>query len=294
MIKKSNSGFTLVEVVIAVSILATLTVLIATSSSRALRSKKKIQAELSDVSSLRDTMKVIRADIQQIYNHYDYEKEILDQVSKVKKQNAAAGQNPNAPTSVLPARENKREDPRTQFFGDETKISFVTMNQARLMASEQQADFVEVGYEVRACKSLSKDKTTQCLFRRVQSILDNDIEKGGTETVILENVKEFNLRYLVEGKEDWVKEWKSVIVPGSTATKNIFPDAVEVNLGIETEFEGKPKKYSLQYVVPLHFANNVKATAQSTTGTFSPISSAGGSNGTSPSGNPSETGGLVQ
>ena len=283
-----KSGFTLIEVVLAISILSTLSVLVATSTSRALKAKKKIQAEINDVSSIRDTVKVMRADIQQIYNHFDYEKEILDQVSKVKKQNVVAGQNPNTPNSLLPQRENKREDPRTQFFGGENKISFVTMNQARMMASELQADFVEVGYEVKACKSLSKDKSTQCLYRRVQSILDNDIEKGGNEIVILENVTEFSLRYLVEGKEDWVKEWKSVLIANSTATKPVFPDAVEVNLGIETEFEGKPKKYSMQYVVPLHFPNNIKSTTSSST-------TATSDNATNPGGTtPPPKGGLTQ
>lgn len=267
---KSKSGFTLIEVVLAVSILSTLSILIATSTSRALKAKKKIQMEVTDVSSLRDTMKVIRADIHQAYNHVDFEKEINELVAKPKAGGSvAAGANAGAQPGV-PARENKREDPRTDFFGAEDKLSFVTMNNGRMTANDLQADFVEVGYELRNCKNLSKqEQSSQCLFRRIQKVLDKDIEKGGLDTVILENVSEFKLRYLVEGKEDWVKEWKSAgglsNAQGATTTgRSIYPDAVEVSLAIEREFEGKKKKYSLQYVIPLHFPNNIKASTANT------------------------------
>lgn len=285
---KTSKGFTLIEVVLAVSILSTLSILVATSTSRALKAKKKIQAEVSDVSSLRDTMKVIRADIHQAYNHVDFEKEISDKVAKpTTTQNLTAG--PSGKTfgsstefSTRPGseskRENKREDPRTEFWGTDSKINFITMNNGRITANDLQADFVEVGYELKSCRNLSKpDQSSQCLFRRLQKILDKDIEKGGLETVILENVTEFSLRYLVEGKDDWVKEWKSAggltnasstsssnTSSGSSSGRSVFPDAVEVTLAIERDFETKKKKYSLQYVIPLHFPNNLKASTATT------------------------------
>lgn len=260
----NSSGFTLIEVVLAVSILASLSILVATSTSRALKAKKKIQTEVTDVSSLRDTMKVIRADIHQAYNHVDFEKEINDLVAKPKAGGSAAAGANAGQTPPAPPRENKREDPRTEFWGTENKLNFVTMNNGRMTANELQADFVEVGYELRSCQNLSKsEQNSQCLFRRIQQVLDKDIEKGGLDTVILENVTEFNLRYLVENKEDWVKEWKSSggLTNAQSTTNSpraIYPDAVEVTLAIERDFEGKKKKYSLQYVIPLHFPNNLK------------------------------------
>lgn len=309
---KNNKAFTLIEVVIAVAILSTLSVLVATSLSRALKAKKKIQAEVTDVSSLRDAMKVLRADIQQAYNHVDFEKEIIDQIPKAKTQAPAAGTNPyqQPQQPLIPPRQNKREDPRTAFVGTDNKMNFVTMNNARMMAGEMQADFIEVGYEVKTCQNLSNaDQSSQCLFRRVQKILDQDVEKGGLETVILENVTEFSIRYLIEGKEDWVKEWKSVPTasssaplgsvdmanqpqmptsanPAGTATggSNIsratYPDAIEVTLAIERELDKKKRKYSLQYVIPVHFPNNYKApTSSSGAGAAQPGGSAAGAGG---------------
>lgn len=264
---KKKSGFTLIEVVLAVSILSSLSILVATATSRALKAKKKIQTEIVDVSSLRDTMKVIRADIHQAYNHVDFEKEISDLVAKPasQSQTVAAGASVGQTLPTAPTRENKREDPKTEFSGTDSKLNFVTMNNGRMTASELQADFVEVGYELKGCRNLSKPElNSQCLFRRIEKVLDKDIEKGGLETVILENVTEFSLRYLVEGKDDWVKEWKSSGgLNNSSANpsggRSVFPDAVEVTLAIERELNDKKKKYSLQYVIPLHFPNNYKA-----------------------------------
>lgn len=256
---KNKKAFTLIEVILAITILSTLSMLIATSLSRALKAKRKIQTEVEDVSSLRDAMKVMRADIYQAYNHYDFEKEIYDIAKKpVQAQPGQAQQFPPPDQTTQTQRENKREDPSTNFIGDDSKINFVTLNNGRIMANEIQADFIEVGYSLKDCKNLTTEKSSQCLFRRVEKIVDSDVTKGGNESVLLENVKEFKLRYIGDGKKDWVKEWKSM---GGTddSTKSIFPDAVEISLAIERELDGKKREYSLQYVVPVHNPNNSKS-----------------------------------
>lgn len=271
---RSKKAFTLIEVILAISILATLSVLVATALGRALKARTKIQAEVQDVSGLRDAVKIMRADLYQAYNHYDFEKEIID---SAKKTTPRPGQpavptpqtDPNAPA----ARENKREDPKTDFVGDTEQVNFVTLNNGRFLANDIQADFVEVGYALKPCKNLTKDTSSQCLFRRVQKVLDSDVTKGGTESVLLENVKEFKLRYTGESKKDWQKDWKTV-GGQDDSVKGIFPDAVEITLAIERELQGKKREYSLQYVVPLHFPNNPpkkSANATSANGAAPPV-----------------------
>lgn len=268
---KTAKGFTLIEVVLAISILATLTVLIATVSSRALKSKRKIQIEVEDVSALRDTMRLIKNDINQAYNHYDYEEELLKEVNKVnssqqqqQQQNQGStpiGGIPQSPSQTVgqnpqgqPQRENIRQSPATQFEGSENQIHFVTKNNGRISANDLQADFIEVGYLLKDCRSLTgNDSVTsvigKCLYRRQQKILDSDITTGGIETVVLENVTDFSLKYMGEDKTEWNAEWK---------IKGQFPEAVEVNLEITKNIDDKEKKYSLQYIIPLHFPNNQK------------------------------------
>lgn len=277
---KTKNGFTLVEVVLAITILASLTVLVGTSLSRALKAKRKIQAEVEDVSQLRDAMRLIKNDINQAYNHFDYEDAII-KVSQKKtpttnNQNRPPNQPPGFPpqnpygagypnqpvptADTTPKRENVRVSPLTQFIGTEKDLNFVTMNNGRINTEDLQADFIEVGYSVEGCKKLSEDDKTnpngQCLYRRQQKILDQDVTRGGTKTSALSGVSQFSLKYMGEGKLDWSSEWK---------TKNQFPEAVEVNLEIEREFDGKTKKYSLQYIIPVHFPNNQKGNSSNQT-----------------------------
>jgi prepilin-type N-terminal cleavage/methylation domain-containing protein len=272
---KSNRGFTLIEVILAMTILSSMMILVSISISRASKAKVKIQAEVEAVSALRDSMRMIRNDINQAYNHYDYELEITEQAKKKTPTTPVPGQ-PPPPIAAAPTAPTQRKSPATRFVGEENSINFVTMNNGRMTANDVQADFVEVGYFLKSCQSFygdggrgdtaKKSQGSQCLFRRLQKIIDLDVTKGGVETMMLDDVTEFSLKYLVEGKLDWVKEWKS-----EKARYNVYPDAVEVTLGIEKQSEGKQKKYSVQYVVPIHLPNNIKATSGSAqaTGTTS-------------------------
>lgn len=257
--KKSSkrSGFTLIEVVLAVSILATLTVLVTQAISRALKAKTKIQAEVDDVASLRDSMRMIRNDLYLAFHYRDFYKDINDAYKKLNT-TAAAASALNQQTVEAPA-----VDPTTQFIGTEDKMNFVTSNNGRISTSTKQADFIEVGYFLKDCKGLSEGaKTSKCLFRRTQLIVDDDPEAGGTEMPMLENVSEFKLRYIGAGKTEWASQWNSK--EGMDAsTKGKYPDAVEVTLGIEREIGGKKKEYSMQFVVPIHFVNNATTNSSS-------------------------------
>lgn len=258
---RNTNGFTLLEVILAITILSSLSIMTTQAISRALKSRVKIQAEVDDVSALRDAMRMIRTDINMAFHHRDFEKEIIDIVNKP----AARQQNPAAPgippagipnPPNQPQRQTKREDPTTHFVGADNQIDFVTMNTGRLSTSTLQADFIEVGYSVKSCNNLTTGTASQCLYRRTQNVIDDDVKTGGNDTVMLENVTEFKLRYIGEGKQDWVTQWNSTPTSPDAGTRARFPDTVEVSIAIEREIENKPKTYSMQFVIPLHFPNN--------------------------------------
>lgn len=285
---RSSRGFTLIEVILAMTILASMMILVAVSISNATKAKRKIQTELESVSSLRDAMRIIRNDINLAYNHYDFELDILEQSKKKPpaatpppRQGITSSAVPFAPAAP-PEPPSNRKSPATKFAGDESSVNFVTLNNGRTTANEVQADFVEVGYFLKSCQGISgdggqavsarKSGGSNCLYRRVQKVIDSDVNKGGLETVLLEDVSEFSLKYLVEGKLDWLKEWKAEKDKG-----NIFPNAIEVTLAIEKDYDSKKKKYSIQYVVPIHLPNNVKPLSESkSTGGTTTAAPAGG------------------
>jgi type II secretory pathway component PulJ len=260
---------------ITVSILGTLTVLVAQAIQQSIKTKTKMQGQLEDVSHLRDAVRLLERDISQAYHYRDVEKELAD---LLKKKNQG-GNNPNPATMTpeqqaqqamleqqqlqqqMATREVPRRDPETNFVGNNETLNFVTMNNARTVRNSKQADFVEVGYELKECRSLREDGgSSKCVWRRSSPYVDLDVTKGGDEVVLLENVSEFKFRYLGKGKQDWVNDWRTD-AQGDGATKGKFPQAVELSVTVQKKTNGKERKYSMQVIIPLHFPNNPEETS---------------------------------
>jgi prepilin-type N-terminal cleavage/methylation domain-containing protein len=266
-----SAGFTLIEVMITITILGTLTVLVAQSMQTAIKSKAKLQTQIDAVSRMRDAMRLLQRDINLAYHYRDVEKEIEAIIKKKNNPNAnpvvpvvpqpgqTVGQDPDQIGATMAngeRREVVRKDPATHFVGNGESLNFVTMNNARTVRDSQSADFTEVGYELKDCKSLKEDAgNSKCLWRRSSPLVDLDVTKGGSEIVLLENVTEFKLRYIGKGKQEWVSDWRTD-VGGDGVTKNNFPTAVEVSLTLTKKEKGRDKKYSMQLITPIHFPNN--------------------------------------
>ncbi len=269
--QKMKNGFTLIELMITIAILGTLTVLTSQTIQQSIKSKVKLQTQIDDVSRMRDAMRLMERDVNLIFHYRDIEKELYDLMKKPTTGTSQQQQQPPLPNTnpsasmgaydpFLPTREMPRKDPVTQFVGTNETMNFVTSNNARTVKGLQQADFVEVGYALKDCKSLKAEGgTSKCLWRRSSALVDDDVTKGGDEMVLLENVSEFTLRYIGKGKQDWVKEWRTDDA-GDGITKGNFPDAVEISLAVEKKVNGKAKKYSMQNIIPLHFVNNTNTT----------------------------------
>jgi len=266
--RNSQAGFTLIEMLITVGILATMTILATQSIQQAIKSKVKIQEQIDDVSRMRDALRLIDGDINQAFHYRDVETEITELMNK---KTLAPGQAPPPPTAPTPQDPSmaRRSNPVTNFMGTENAMDFVTMNNARMIRNMKQADFMEVGYSLKSCKSLGgEDGSSQCLWRRSTSWVDEDVTKGGDEIVLLENISEFKLRYIGKGKEDWVSVWRTD-EGGDSSSKGKFPTAVEISLTVEHGTGTKKKKYMMQIVSQVRFPNNpeVKENATGNTNT---------------------------
>lgn len=268
--RKNQRGFTLIEVMISVAILATMSMLAARSIQQGLKAKTKIQGQIDDVSRLRDALRLMERDLNLAYHHRDFELELQQLVKKPA--TATAGTPPGSGTSTPipdPPREAARQDPTTNFVGTDEMMSFVTMNNARMIKNTRQADFVEVGYALKSCKSADGKKSSKCLWRRSSNVVDDDVTSGGDEVVLLEDVTEFGLQYIGKGKQDYVKVWRSD-KGGDAVTKGNFPQAVKVSITVQKEELGKKKKYSMEIVSSIHFPNNKEATPANGTNNANP------------------------
>ena len=280
--RQISRGFTLLEVMIVLVIMSTLTVLSSQAIQQAIKNKIKLQDQIDDMSQVRDALKVIERDINLAFHYTDLELELKEAIKKKRQElckNASATTTtqpgyppPSSTTTTLPGakpgcapedlnsppkKPEHRADPVTQFIGKENELYFATLNASRLSEGISQADFIKVGYLVQSCKKPGADSGPgiSCLVRRSSNVVEGDITQGGEDVVLLEDVTEFKLRYFGKGKQDWVNEWDSI--KGDAIAKNRFPDAIEISLKIEKGKDTKKKKISMQIVVPIRFPNNI-------------------------------------
>lgn len=244
-------GFTLIEVLIAMGILATLSILTAQSISRSLRGKQNIQTNIDTSSAFTSAIKIIERDIQMAFHFRDIHYEVSMKL-QAPPQNAknAKGQpiaTPPAPTPGL-SQNPPRPQQTTHFQGSEEKVDFVTLLQGRGYGQGLEGDQKEVSYYLDRCRKFTDpSKSSECLWRRLASFVDDNIERGGQARVLLEDVKTLNFRFYNQKQKRWVSTWNS-----QNQNKNAFPAAVEVSI----EIEPNDSLLKFQSVIPIRYPNN--------------------------------------
>lgn len=281
--RKKQAGFTLLELLLSLGILSVMMLAIAMSTNQALKTKTKIQQTVDDFSQARDTLRLMEKDIQLAFHARDIEKEFNEVAKKeyealIKTSSStgkAGGTNqpppgqpppgqfaapvfPGTSDSNSPFKEvvnPNRKSPETDFIGREEEIFFATRNAPRFIEGVPQADFIKVGYIITTCRKPGDDGPAErCLVRKTSPLVEGDITQTETGSVLLVGIQEFKLRYLGEGKQDWVNTWITKENDGATFKK--FPQAVEVSLSLLRGDASKPKTISMQIVVNLRFPNN--------------------------------------
>lgn len=251
MSANDRRGFTLIEVMIAIAILAVLATLTAETIQRSLKVKKKIQDDIDREATVRNAMRLIEKDINSAFHYRDLSYEMKLEVQR-QSQPLQPGQ-PAPPPTPPPEPGSAEAPPKklTQFLGEEASLHFTTLNHVRMRKDAKESDQAEVGYFLENCKNRVTDKASQCLKRRTNFIIDEDVSKGGPETTLIENVTDFKLKYLGKGKEDWVSSWRTD-ERGDAVTQNNFPQAVQVLLTVKVN----ERETSLESVFPIQFPNN--------------------------------------
>ena len=281
MIRKSH-GFTLIEVIIAMVLLSFISLFTVEAIQRALKTKTKVQGEIDKNSTVRDALRIMERDINMAFNYHDVYIDLYNQAQDERKKRAEAAANkPKTPPTPGPTPTptpaptptpqpgqpvdpasfaHKTEKVYTQFLGDSESLDFTTLSNVRMMEESAISQQAEVGYKIKSCRRRSnQEQSSKCLWRRVANYLHEDITKDGQETVLLENITEFKLRYLGPGKEEeWASQWYSS-EKGDGVTKGKFPWAVEITLAVkDTSAKLKDKELRMTMVAVLRNPNNKK------------------------------------
>lgn len=259
----ARAGFTLLEVMVALAILAVLSLLTAQSISNGIASRTKFQDEIARESSVQDALRIIQADVSAAFHHRDITIAMLNEL----KTNPTPGVTP-APDAASAGTPHPTPVPMTGFVGTAEAMYFTALNNVRSARDAKESDQAKIAYFVKSCRARGSGSTknggqTKCLYRALSPNLDNDVTKTGPETLLLENIEEFKLRYLGPASDEFVESWKTG-EGADPATKDLFPLAVEITLTKHNRADPKDKPYSQTILVPIRFPNNPPPTASGT------------------------------
>ncbi len=211
-------GFTLIEVVVAVGITAMMGVLIGAAFQSGYRTKELVEAEADHYRALRTgTERMVReVSAAFVSDHYD--------TRRFRDQN----------------------DRPTNFIGTRDRLLFTTMAHQRLYADAKESDQMVVEYYAKSAPAAGGQSRIN-LVRREDSILDDRIDRGGTEDVLVENIKRIDFAYWDSDKKDWVDEWDTRRIE----KKSILPVRVRISINSLDE-NGREARYVTQARIVLN------------------------------------------
>jgi general secretion pathway protein J len=172
------SGFTLVEVLIAIAILALISTLIFTSFSSLKRSKDGIRRVSERYREGRLAVARINRELQSAY----VSKHLPIDPNMIQIKSAFVGQ-PGSPAD---------------------RLDFLSFSNQRLDRNARESDQAEIGYHGLENE---KQRGVTDLVRRVDTSPDLDPDKGGRVQVLASDIDLFDLQYLDPLLGQWIEEW---------------------------------------------------------------------------------------
>ncbi len=215
---RSRRGFTLMEVVVAVSITAGIGLALAIAINTTIKSKETMEQGAERYRMIRTAFSRMCREIGAAY--------ISDRYSSL--------------------RYRDQFDRPTNFVGEKDKLLFTSMAHERLYADAKESDQMVVEYSIKT--NNDKDaKGRSDLMRREKVILEERMERGGTEDVLFEGAKKIEFQYWDSDMKQWQDEWDT----RKLDRKSILPTRVKITLTAVDE-NGKDQKYSTETRIMLN------------------------------------------
>ena len=270
IMNRSSAGFTLLEVMVALAIMAVLSLLTTQTIRSGITNRILVTTELSRDSKLADTLRIIRSDIAQAFHYQDFYCKMGNDLLATPTPPPGAPGQPPVPPPMLGAQQAAGPTPKpcppnyTGFIGTAEKVYFTTLSNTRTIRDSQESDQAKIGYYTKSCRTnasgTSKGGSSRCLYRSHSPLLDEELERPGTETMLMEDIEEFKLRYLGPEHQDYVDTWRTG-KNGDDVTRDKFPYAVEITLTIHNKNDPKDKPATQTILAPIAFENNPKKKA---------------------------------
>jgi general secretion pathway protein J len=215
---RARRGFTLIEVITAIGITAFIGVVIGVTFSTTIANKDVIEGQAERYRTLRTAMNRMTREIGAAYVSDRYD----------------------------PKRYRDAFDRPTNFVGTRDKLMFTSLSHQRLYADAKESDQAVIEYQVKRSPD-RKVRDRDDLVRREKVILEERMERGGTEDILFEGIKKIEFQYWNSERKQWEDEWDT----RRSERRTILPTRVKITL-IAVDENGKDVKYVSQARVMLN------------------------------------------
>lgn len=215
---RTARGFTLIEVVIAIAMTAFIGVVIGVTFNTTIINKDIIESQAERYRMLRTAMSRMVREISAAY--------VSDRYDSKRYRDAF--------------------DRPTNFVGTRDKLLFSTLSHQRLYADAKESDQMVVEYSVKSSPD-SKAKGRTDVVRREKALIEERMDRGGTEDTLFESAKKLEFQYWNSERKQWDDEWDT----RRAEKKSILPSRVKITLYALDE-NGKEVRYSTQARIMLN------------------------------------------
>lgn len=145
-----------------------------------------------------------------------------------------------------PKRYRDQNDRPTNFVGQRDRLLFTSFAHQRLYADAKESDQMIVEYYVRNSTE-PQARGRQDLIRRMNPIVQDRMDRGGSEDVLFEGIRQLEFQYWDPERKEWDDEWDTRRVE----RKSLLPTRVRFTL-VALDENGKESRYSTQARIMLN------------------------------------------
>jgi type II secretion system protein J len=138
-----------------------------------------------------------------------------------------------------------RFDGEYAFDGKEDRLDFITFSHLRYIRDAKESDSAEVSYFLVPDP---ENTGSRILMRRESAVIDKNLQEGGVSYPLLHGVRSLRFEYLASDKED---EWKQIWDSQSLDAGNKLPRAVRIQIELTAPDEEEARKVSLTVPIRL-------------------------------------------
>lgn len=241
---RSSSGFTLIEMLIAMFILSFIAMAVYNNTAQTYKIRDSVENEGDFYNAIRVTLDVMGRDISQIFTPKIAA--LPGDAGKTAKQQQqpGQGQTPQGTFGAVPGQQQQDLGPGwahwgppvnnfgvrpTRFVGEADKIQFITNSHLRLFQDSRESEFAIVSYSLEDTTNKASSRATTLVKRENTAVFEeNPPEEANVTYPLVENVKSLVFKYLDGEKDRWENKWDSQ----SQDFKDRFPDVIEVTLEV--------------------------------------------------------------